>query len=358
MSHQLRKPITTLFAALALQLAACESSDGKKDSGAGGSGGVVGGSGGGLGGSGGGTGGSGGGTGGSGGSAGRGGSGGSGGSAGTGGSGGAGGGSGGTGGVAGRDGGGGTGGTTTDASSDRSGTAGTGGTGGRDAGGGAGDGSARPSNPEVDMRCTVPVTFNNTAASTMGGMIFDREIPDAVATMQQIARTVCNILYKQASEVKNVTRQTLIIDMHDGVANAGGGTIRFSANYIASYSASRQPPAINFELHGVLTHESGHVWQNSAGGGGALVEAMADYIRFRGGYDRISRRRPGGNWNSPYTTGGFFIVWIEDKYDKDFGYKVNAGMKNGSFSYPNLVQQVTGKSIDAAWAEYQAEISM
>jgi hypothetical protein len=33
-------------------------------------------------------------------------------------------------------------------------------------------------------------------------------------------------------------------------------------------------------------------------------------------------------------------------------------MGNPSFSYPDLVQQVTGKTIDAAWAEYQAEIQM
>ena len=83
---------------------------------------------------------------------------------------------------------------------------------------------------------------------------------------------------------------------------------------------------------------------------------MADYTRYKVGFDRLSRGAAGGNWSDPYTTGGFFIVWIEEKYDKDFGYKVNMGMKNRAFSYPALVQEVTGKNIDAAWAEYQAEI--
>jgi hypothetical protein len=36
--------------------------------------------------------------------------------------------------------------------------------------------------------------------------------------------------------------------------------------------------------------------------------------------------------------------------------KVNMGMKNAGFSYPALVQQVTGKDVDTVWAEYQAAI--
>src|SRR6185369_13892942 len=31
-----------------------------------------------------------------------------------------------------------------------------------------GDAGARPSNPEIDQRCTVPVTFKNTVATTTG----------------------------------------------------------------------------------------------------------------------------------------------------------------------------------------------
>jgi hypothetical protein len=84
---------------------------------------------------------------------------------------------------------------------------------------------------------------------------------------------------------------------------------------------------------------------------------MADYVRFRSGFDKISRRRPGGNWSDPYTVGGFFIAWVEDKYDKDWGYKINMGMKTAGFSYPNFIMQTFGKTADALWAEYQADIS-
>jgi hypothetical protein len=272
-------------------------------------------------------------------------SGGTGGAAGSG-TGGAGGGSGGSGGGMGGRGGSGTGGSSADAGSDRMATADT---------SAGGDGAARPSNPEIDQRCTVPVTFRNTVATSQGGMIFDREIPEAVATMQTIARTVCNILYRNVSEIKNVNNQGLTIDSHDGVAYASGGNITFSAAYIGNFSNGKSRADINFELNGVLTHESAHVWQYT-NGGGWLVEAMADYVRYRGGFDKISRRQRGGNWNSPYTTGGFFIVWIEDKYDKDFGYKVNMGMKTQNFNYATFVQQITGKPIDMVWQEYQNDI--
>ncbi len=210
-------------------------------------------------------------------------------------------------------------------------------------------------NPALDQKCTVPVTFRNEAMGSAGGDAITKEFPDAVAMMQAHARKVCNILYRSPDEVKPVTRQTLVIDMHDGVAYASGGEIHFSAVYIGNYVRGKQPPAITMELNGVLVHESTHVWQYT-NGGGWLVEAMADYVRYKAGFDRIQRRQKGGNWDSPYTTGGFFIHWIEEKYDKDFGYKVNMGMKNRTFSYPALVQQVTGKPVDMVWDEYQADI--
>jgi hypothetical protein len=149
--------------------------------------------------------------------------------------------------------------------------------------------------------------------------------------------------------------ESLTIAAESGVAYTAGDAITFSSNYIADFSKGKTQAAIDFEMNGVLAHERTHIWQYNHGGGW-LVEAMADYVRYRVGFDKISRRGRGGNWDSPYTTGGFFIVWIEDNYDPDFGYKVNMGMKNTNFVYKALVKQVTGKDIDALWAEYQSKI--
>jgi hypothetical protein len=224
--------------------------------------------------------------------------------------------------------------------------------------GAAGTGGAAsvypPENPEVAKLCTVPITFMNMFPTTTGGMRFDTAVPDPQATMQQHARTICRIIYRKPEEVRKVTASSLVIDQHGGVAQAGGGRIQFDANYIGGIGGNAA--AISFEINGVLVHESTHLWQYN-NGGGALVEAMADYVRFRSGFDKLSRRRTGGNWSDPYTTGGFFIAWVEDKYDKDWGYKINMGMKTQGFSYPNFIQQTFGKSADALWAEYQADIS-
>jgi hypothetical protein len=210
-----------------------------------------------------------------------------------------------------------------------------------------------PSNPAVDTLCTPMVAFDNMFPTTTGGMRFNTHVPDVTATMQAHSRAICRWIFRTPEDVKRVSMVTVIIDNHAGVANAGGGTIRFSANYIGGIGGN--DAAVAFEINGVLVHEATHLWQYN-NGGGALVEAMADYARFRVGYDRLSRRRTGGNWSDPYTTGGFFIAWVEDKYDKDWGYKVNMGMKTSGFNYANFIQATFGKSADDLWAEYQADI--
>jgi len=210
-----------------------------------------------------------------------------------------------------------------------------------------------PSNSAVDDLCTPKVVFTNMFPASTGGMRFDKAVPDVTATMQAHSRTICRWIFRKPEDVNRNAQVTLVIDNHDGVAETGGARIAFSANYIGGIGGN--DAAIAFEINGVLVHEATHIWQYD-NGGGALVEAMADYVRYRSGFDKLSRRHTGGNWSDPYTTGGFFIAWVEDKYDQDWGYKINMGMKTPSFSYPKLIQDTFGKSADALWAEYQADI--
>jgi hypothetical protein len=210
-----------------------------------------------------------------------------------------------------------------------------------------------PANPALDQACTPNIVFDNQFPNTTGGQRFTTAVPDPTATMQDISHRICHWIYRKPEEVPRVPTLSLTIDAADGVAYTSGSGIHFSSNYIGGIGGNAA--AISFEIHGVLAHEGTHVWQYD-NGGGSLVEAMADYVRYRTGYDKLSRRQPGGNWSDPYTVGGFFIVWVEDKYDKDWGYKINMGMKNPGFSYPNFIQQTFGKSADALWAEYQADI--
>ena len=210
-----------------------------------------------------------------------------------------------------------------------------------------------PANAAVDALCTPKVVYTNQVPTSAGGMRFDKYITDVTATMQAHSRTICRYIFRKPEDVNKNAQVTVLIDNLNGVAQTGGARIEFSAPYIAGIGGN--DAAISFEIDGVLVHEATHIWQYD-NGGGALVEAMADYVRYRSGFDKLSRRRTGGNWSDPYTVGGFFIAWVEDKYDKDWGYKVNMGMKTQGFSYPKLIQDTFGKSADALWAEYQAEI--
>jgi len=210
-----------------------------------------------------------------------------------------------------------------------------------------------PSNPEVDALCTPKVVLNNMFPDTAGGMRFNSHVPDIAATMVAHSRAICRLIFRTPADVKRVPMITVVINNMDGVANTGGGTIRFSGNYIGGIRGT--DAAIAFEINGVLVHEATHAWQYNNGGGN-LVEAMADYVRYKAGFDRLARRRVGGNWSDPYTTGGFFIAWVEDKYDKDWGYKINMGMKTPGFNYASFIQATFGKTADALWAEYQAAI--
>ena len=207
----------------------------------------------------------------------------------------------------------------------------------------------------LDERCTVPGTFQDRSMGNEGGRVFKASIGDPVAVMQVHSRAICRILYRKPEEVKPVSRTGLAIEPNEIIAFAAGGNITFSTDYIASFSKGKSQAAIDAELNGVLVHEGTHVWQYT-NGGGALVEAMADYVRYKAGFYTLSRRRPGGNWDQPYTVGGFFIAWMEEKYDPDLGYKINMGMKDRGFSYPAFIQRTLGKPIDALWAEYQAAI--
>jgi hypothetical protein len=133
------------------------------------------------------------------------------------------------------------------------------------------------------------VTFTNAAAATEGARIFTTAFPDAVATMQAHARTICRILYRKPEEVRAVKQQRLTLEPSSDIAYTVSSSITFSTDYIAEFARGKNQAAIVAELNGVLAHEGAHVWQYT-NGGGALVEAMADYVRYKAGFYTLARR--------------------------------------------------------------------
>lgn len=219
--------------------------------------------------------------------------------------------------------------------------------------------------PVFEEACTPEIEFENQEPDGRGA-IFNTVIPDPVATMQDIACTVCSILYRDPSEIpenKHPSKIRLVLDFHGGVAQAGGDQIQFDLNYIDNYSDASESEATT-EMMGVLVHETVHLYQNYGNGG--TGEGMADYVRIRTGFYEQGRRGPGGSWQDAYTTSGFFYSWLagpcvyhmdgRTPHNKDIGYLLNKALGEGGDPYDqvdSVLKAEFGKTADELWDEYQ-----
>jgi hypothetical protein len=218
--------------------------------------------------------------------------------------------------------------------------------------------------PKMESVCKVPVEFSNDGAPT-----FDKTFPEGgEAAMQEALCTICSILFKEPEDVKGNPKQvSLKIYAFDGVANASpqSGHINFSSNHIENFSGSSAEDAYT-ELFGVLVHEGHHLFQASNTGPGGMVEGMADYVRIRAElYGPNRKPQKGGNWDSPYTTGGFFFSYLHganklhdieySSPDPQSGRALHARqMSNWNVS---AFQEIFGKDVSELWNEYQGDIA-
>lgn len=244
---------------------------------------------------------------------------------------------------------------------------------GRDGGGGR-DGDpvsfgVTSCQPAFEQACKPPIEFVNEDPDGRG-KVFTDVIPDIEAAEQEIACTTCSILYRDPSEIpkdKHPKRIRIVLDTHGGVAQAGGDTIQFDLDYIATYQG-KSPDVVKQEMLGVLQHETVHLYQNYGNTG--TGEGLADLVRARMGYYQKSRWRAGeGTWKDPYTASGNFYSWLTGpcsfhgtfypSHDLDFPYKLNMALagKKGNAAYTTaaaLIQSTFGESVDDLWSEYQA----
>ena len=139
---------------------------------------------------------------------------------------------------------------------------------------------------------------------------------------------------------------TITFRKMEGVAYSTGNGIFISADWIRS-----QPGDF-----GMVAHELVHIIQSypRRTGPGWVTEGIADYMR-HAHYEPDAPMRRVNPDQAKYTdayqiTAGFFI-WIEKTYDKEFAKKLNAAMRERTYS-DNLFEQYTGKKLDDLWAEY------
>jgi Peptidase of plants and bacteria len=207
--------------------------------------------------------------------------------------------------------------------------------------------------------CSPSVVLDNRDTGP-SGQLFAEAIPELATTLPCITRDVCDTLYRKASEIRNITRITVVIEDYDGISEASGvgseATIRMSSRHMQQVVDAMGN--LGDELRGLLYYHGTNIYQFDDGDGAAngwLVQGVANFVRHAAGYLPDNQRMLGGKYDDGFTTTGFFFVWLDARYP-DFVYELNASLNpNDDISWSTQVfADITGQSVDALWTSYQA----
>ena len=245
------------------------------------------------------------------------------------------------------------------------------GTGGGAAGGAPGGADAGPTPPSaeetaaLDQVCTPRFTLKLQDMGEKGQLFVDAVNGDAEAFVQKIGREVCRVLYRKPEEVRAANHIELNIRDYDGVAAKWGdvGDIGVEISTRHLQNVKNQGRDVAEEVAGILHHEMTHMYQNddkpeaTFPGMANMYEGIADAVRIRNGFvpAGAAPNDKNGSWEQKaYASQAFFWLFIDTAFP-DFIYRLNATMKgkDGTPWQPESIEQITGKSADDWWAEYQ-----
>ncbi|WP_108866824.1 basic secretory protein-like protein [Aquimarina aquimarini] len=223
---------------------------------------------------------------------------------------------------------------------------------------------------------TPTIIFKDLDGTTIGSQIFHQVIPDAKSHMQQRCLDVAKILYRKSSDAPRFRQLTFELKNEDFVAyKYGDGDaigIAVSTQHLAKIyrESGNDPQVIKDEIDGILYHEVTHGYQNTPVTGGtydgsspfwACLEGVADAVRIHAGFHQTRTPDPNNSrrWLGGYTTTGFFLHYVSQKYDKNFVYKFNKAAKDlgQSWSFDASFQSILGKGVEQVWNEYKNYIN-
>ncbi|MET4082235.1 hypothetical protein ABIB40_002193 [Pedobacter sp. UYP30] len=136
---------------------------------------------------------------------------------------------------------------------------------------------------------------------------------------------------------------------YKAVAEASDGRILFSAAYMKAH-----PTDID-----IVTHEGMHVVQVYDYGSGPvwLTEGIADYVRYKYGYDNVGSKwyLPAYNAKQSYTNSyrvtARFFVWLEQNVKPEIIKTIDGLLRKKQYTLDSW-KSLTGKTLDELWAEY------
>ncbi|OCH95691.1 plant basic secretory protein [Obba rivulosa] len=175
--------------------------------------------------------------------------------------------------------------------------------------------------------------------------------------LRDAVRAVCSWLYTPDSVPHNVQVVRLVLRDMPGVAHTSGSQTHKEIVFAVSHILNSAARAAD-EVRGVLVHEMVHCFQYNALGTcpGGLIEGIADWVRLRAGLAPPHwREGTGGRWDAGYETTGYFLDWLETRYEGSFVRALNARLKDTPYD-ENLWVEITGQQVGELWATYKDEL--
>ena len=213
------------------------------------------------------------------------------------------------------------------------------------------------------------IDFINQAPETVGSKIYASIIPDPAAYITAQARKVLETLYFSPEDsIPGIEKITYTLKDYKGVSAKDGApphiSIVYSTQWIAKSFGQGDTAKVDYETRGVLYHELTHGFQLEPQGIGtygtnktfwAMIEGVADAVRYLNGGFTLADRPKGGQYADGYRTTGFFLAWLTQTKDPDFLRKFNrSALEVIPWSFDGAIKKALGDSyaVEDLWKEY------
>lgn len=221
-----------------------------------------------------------------------------------------------------------------------------------------------------DNYATWKLDFKNLSGKTKGAEIYAEAVPDPEKYINDCARRVLNTLYFSSYDsIPDVREIHYTLKDYEGISAKGGQPpvifIDYSTSWLEKCFEEGGMDKVDYETRGVLYHELTHAFQLEPQGIGtystnrtfwAMIEGVADAVRYLNGCFTDKDCPEGGNYDDGYRTTGFFLAWLVKEKDPDFLRKFNQSTLHViPWSFDGAVKYALGQEYDvkALWDEYQ-----
>ena len=189
---------------------------------------------------------------------------------------------------------------------------------------------------------------------------YPRELPDMKTLIQTLSRNACAMLYKSPAEVPKYARKVDVVLEDNAQNHSPAFVLRHDSDCTLTINPHEFPESGRnpVDILGLLYHEVTHTVQHSKASGrhvGAFNEGVADLIRLRMLEGRVSE--PGEDWQAGYQPMAYFVDWLDHRY-LDFLYRYNMSRSKGPKWSVEVIRELTGKSVEALWREYQESLAV